>query len=111
MDPVHALALLELDPDLQFPAHVVHAIGDRSLAIEVQAEFDDSLRWFAERLARSGEDPVTLVDVLKLDFFIWGCMPADLTEDWAAADAVEDHLDHVLEVVRGIVIDSTPREP
>jgi hypothetical protein len=112
VDPAHAIALLELDPDLEFPTRVTGTIGDPSLATEIEAEFDSGLDWLIGRLTTPGDEPVTLADVIKLDFFIWGCMPADLTEgNPTATDMVEDHLDHLLDVVRGIIIDATPKEP
>ncbi|MEV0366389.1 hypothetical protein [Nocardia fusca] len=111
MDPAHAIALLELDPDREFPTRVIHTIGDPSLATEITAEFDSSLEWLMGRLTTPGDEPVTLADVIKLDFFIWGCMPADTEGNPTAADMVEDHLDHRLEVVRGIVVDAMPKEP
>ncbi|MGW5383988.1 hypothetical protein [Nocardia sp. NPDC003963] len=112
MDPAHTIALLELDPDLEFPARVTRTIGDPSLATEIKAEFDSSLEWLIGRLTAPGDEPVTLADVTKLDAFIWGCMPADLTEgNPRATDMVEDHLDHLVNVVRGLLVDAMPKEP
>ncbi|UGT58922.1 hypothetical protein [Nocardia asteroides] len=112
MDAAQTIALLQLDLDLELPARAVKLIGDTDLATEIQAEFDSSLGWLIERLTDPGDDPVTAVDVMKLDFYIWNCLPADLIEGRpAAADAVEAHLNRVLRVVEGIVIDIAPEEP
>jgi hypothetical protein len=112
VDAAQAIALLQLELDLELPARAVKLIGDTGLAGEIQAEFDSSLGWLIERLTDPGDEPVTVVDVMKLDFYIWGSMPADLIEGRpTAADAVEAHLDRVLRVVEGIVIDIAPEEP
>ncbi|MBF6163045.1 hypothetical protein [Nocardia cyriacigeorgica] len=105
------LALLQLDLDLEFPQDVARLIGDPSLVADIKIEFDAGLDWFTERLTRPGEKPVTLNDVINLGFSIWDCMPADLVEGNPAAAAVVDHyLDHIVQVVRGIVIDAAPTE-
>ncbi|UGT58882.1 hypothetical protein [Nocardia asteroides] len=112
MDAGPAIALLQLELDLALPARAVKLIGDPSLVTEIQAEFDTSLQWLIDRLTDPGDEPVSVVDVMKLDFFIWSCMPADLIEGRpAAANLVEAHLDRVLRVVEGIVIDTAPEEP
>lgn len=111
VDATSALALLQLDIDLEFPRRVAEAIGDPSLAADIEIEFDAGLDWLIMRLTSPDEEPVTLNDVIKLGFDIWDCMPADLVGgDPAAADVVEHYLDHVVMVVRGIVIDAAPTE-
>ncbi|MGW5520473.1 hypothetical protein [Nocardia africana] len=111
MDTAAALVLLQLDGDLELPRRVVDLIVDPLLVADVRGEFDESLRWFIHRLSAPGEAPVTLNDVIKLGFCIWDRMPAGLVEgNPTAADAVEGYLGHLLEVVRGIVIDAAPTE-
>lgn len=109
VEAAHALTLLQLDLDLEFPIRVADTIGDPALVADVKIEFDAGLDWFIERL--TGEELVTPDDIIHLGLSIWDCMPADLVEgDPAAADAVENYLERMLTVVHGIVIDDAPTE-
>lgn len=110
MDAAAALTLLQLDLDLELPARVADLIGDPLVVAYIRVEFDTELEWIMNRLATPGVN-VTLDDVNSLSTNIWGNLPVDLIECPAAANAVEDYLDRIVEIVRGIVIEAPPLEP
>ncbi|WP_280426418.1 hypothetical protein [Nocardia carnea] len=86
-------------------------IGDPSLVADIRIEFETVIEWLGDQQATPGVT-VTLADVDSLSTDIWGNMPVDFMEGPAAAiDAVEDYLDRIIEVIRGIVLDAPHTEP